>query len=141
MKKWFLFFILFLLLFSLPVQAAIGSKGLIINGGEEELIMEKGEKQYLWVRSGFSKLPLFKDVTFFSDNIAIASVGKHSGIVRANGYGSTQIFAVSKDGHAATIQITVRAPKKVASFFWVILAAGSGIALLFLYLKRKSALG
>ncbi len=123
MKKTILltFLLIWLLLF--PAQAALGSRGLILEGGKEQLTLSKGEKEYLNVRDGLTHLPLFKGVTFYSDNTMVATVGQHSGIVRANGYGKAQIYAVSDRGDAGKIVICVRA-KKAKAFYpvWIILA-------------------
>ncbi len=105
-----LFFIL--LIFSLPADAAIGSKGLILEGGKKEIVLEKGSKEYLNVQDGFSKLPLLKGVSYYSDNTVVATIGLHSGIIRANTVGKATISAISNDGHAGQITVKVIHPEK-----------------------------
>ncbi len=111
MKKITLLFFI-LLIFSLPADAAIGSKGMILEGGKKEIVLEKGTKEYLNVKDGFAKLPLFKDVSYYSDNTIVATVGLHSGIIRANSVGTATISAISKDGHAGQVIVKVIHPRK-----------------------------
>ncbi|MBQ7034153.1 MAG: Ig-like domain-containing protein [Clostridia bacterium] len=98
--------------FCLPADAAIGSKGLILEGGKKELVLEKGSKEYLNVQDGFLKLPLFKGVTYYSDNTIVATIGLHSGIIRANSIGTATISAISHEGHAGQIIVKVIFPRK-----------------------------
>lgn len=94
-----------------PAMAALGSKGLILEGGKTEITMVKGEKEYINVRDGWSGLPLFKGVTFYSGNTLVATVGQHSGILRANGLGKATVYAVNERGDAGRITVYVRAGK------------------------------
>lgn len=112
MKKLLTLIIVVFLSFSFPTSAAIGSKGLIIENGKDLLVLEKGRKEYLNVQDGLTKIFLFKGVSYYSDNTIVATVGLHSGILRANNIGTATITAVSEAGDAGQIQIKVISPPK-----------------------------
>ena len=112
MKKILIFIILGFLLMTIPASASIGSKGLILERGKEILVIEKGKKEYLNVQDGLTKVFLFKGISYYSDNIIVATVGLHSGILRANNIGTATISAISKAGDAGQIKIKVISPKK-----------------------------
>lgn len=107
MKKILLLSLIFILFATFPVSAEIGSKGLILEGGEKSIILKKGEKQYLNVQDGLTKIHLIKGISFYSDNTMVATVGLHSGILRANGIGTATITAISKAGDAGQIKVKV----------------------------------
>ncbi|MBQ7971054.1 MAG: Ig-like domain-containing protein, partial [Clostridia bacterium] len=126
MKKLLTLIIVVLLSFSFPTSAAIGSKGLILENGKDLLVLKKGQKEYLNVQDGLTKLFLFKEISYYSDNTIVATVGLHSGILRANNIGTATITAISKSGDAGQIKIKVVAPKKsfyLPFFFFVSFSA------------------
>ncbi len=117
MKRKIIFIILFLLFFCPKIDAAMGSLGLIVEGGKSELVLQKGEKNWLFVQNGFSGLPQFKGLTFFSDNTFVATVGLHTGIVTANNYGEATISVTDEAGENAIIKIKVITSDKKPSLF------------------------
>ena len=126
--------ICFTLLLSPMLNAEIGSKGLIIENGAERLELEKGEKTRLSVRDGWTKRIVRKNLTFVSDNPAVAHVEKHSGILHANAMGNTAVSVIDKDGNAGTIQIIVSAQNAKPSpllFLFILFAIG------FIFIKIK----
>ena len=134
--------LLVLLIFSLtlfPARAALGSKGLIIEGGKRQIILYKGEKEYLNVRDGLTNLPIFKGVTFYSDNTMVATVGQHSGIVRANGYGTATVYAVGPKGDAGRIEVCVEGKQKTR-FLPIIFIIVPLLALLFWKSRQKNGI-
>ncbi len=135
MKKLLSLTILVLLIFSFPASAAIGSKGLILENGKDLLVLEKGQKEYLNVQDGLTKIVLFKEVSYYSDNTIVATVGLHSGVLRANNIGTATITAISKAGNAGQIQIKVLPPKKSFSIPFLFIVSFSAIFLWFLIKK------
>ncbi len=97
-------------------DAAIGSKGLIIEHGTEEIVLQKGEKKFLFVQDGFSKMPIFKGLSFYSDNRLIATVGLHSGIIRANTIGTAHLTVVNSKGDCGYVRVKVVGGKRIGSF-------------------------
>ena len=134
MKKILIFTLLFLYIFCFSASASIGSKGLILEGGKEQLILKKGEKTYINVQDGFTNLPLFKNVSYYSDNTLVATVGLHSGILRANGIGNATISAISEEGHAGRIRVTVISGK--LNPFWILIPLITLCFFIYLYVKR-----
>ncbi len=112
MKKLIALILLYIFITSIPASAAIGSKGLIIENGKELLVLEKGEKEFLNVRDGLTKLFLFKEISYYSDNTIVATVGLHSGILRANNVGTATITAINKSGDAGQIKVIVKTAQK-----------------------------
>lgn len=135
MKKILIFIVLGLLLITIPASASIGSKGLILEHGKEILVIEKGKKEYLNVQDGLTKIFLFKGVSYYSDNIIVASVGLHSGILRANNIGTATITAINKAGDAGQIKIKVISPKKNHFIPFLLILSLLGIILWFLVKK------
>ncbi len=135
MKKILAINILLFLLITFPASAAIGSKGLILEYGKDLLIIEKGEKEYLNVQDGLTKILLFKGVSYYSDNTIVATVGLHSGILRANNIGTATITAISKAGDAGQIKIKVISPPK--NYFIPFLLILSVLAIfLWIFIKK-----
>ncbi len=134
MKKLIALITLCFFIVSIPASAAIGSKGLIIENGKELLILEKGEKEFLNVQSGLTKLFLFKEISYYSDNTVVATVGLHSGILRANSVGTATITAVNKSGDAGQIKVKVTLPQKTHLSLLLLLLP---LLSLFLYFIRK----
>ena len=135
MKKILAINILLFLLITFPASAAIGSKGLILEYGKDLLIIEKGEKEYLNVQDGLTKIFLFKGVSYYSDNTIVATVGLHSGILRANNIGTATITAISKAGDAGQIKIKVISPPK--NYFIPFLLILSVLAIfLWIFIKK-----
>lgn len=135
MKKTIAIIILLFSILLFPASASIGSKGLIIEGGKSVLLLEKGEKEYLNVQDGWSKLPLLKDISYYSDNRIIATVGLHSGILRANDIGTATITAINKKGDAGQIKVRVVAPEK-EGLLPALLLLPLGVFLLYLIIKK-----
>ncbi len=135
MKKWLSLIIIVFLFFPLPASAAIGSKGLILENGKDLLVLEKGQKEYLNVQDGLTKVFLFKEISYYSDNTIVATVGLHSGILRANNIGTATITAISKAGDAGQIRIKVVSPKKIFSIPFLFILSFSAIFLWFLIKK------
>lgn len=135
MKKTIAIIILLFFILLFPASASIGSKGLIIEGGKKTIILEKGEKEYLNVQDGWSKLPLLKDISYYSDNRIIATVGLHSGILRANAIGTATITAINKNGDAGQIRVQVVAPDR-KSLLPALLLLPIGAFLLYIIIKR-----
>ncbi|MBQ7936223.1 MAG: Ig-like domain-containing protein [Clostridia bacterium] len=133
MKKTLILFTIIFFFLTVKADAAIGSLGLIIEGGKTEISMQKGEKKWLFVRNGFSGLPCFKGLTFFSDNTVVATVGLHTGLLRANSYGTANISVTDEAGENGIIRVKVTAIKEKPSLlpFIPILALGfSGFVLI-----------
>lgn len=135
MKKLIALILLCFFISSIPASAAIGSKGLIIENGKELLILEKGEKEFLNVQDGLTKLFLFKEISYYSDNTIVATVGLHSGILRANNIGTATITAVNTSGDAGQITVKVTAPKKSHLFPLLLLLPLLSIVLYFIIRK------
>lgn len=136
MKKTFLFVLCILLLFPYSASAAIGSKGLIVNRGATEIVLQKGEKEWLFVQDGFSKLPLLKGLSFYSDNTVIFTVGLHSGVIRGNSLGSAKLTVVSKQGHCAYVTVKVVSPRKSELKVLAFLLLTFGIPI-FIIIRKK----
>lgn len=109
-----------MLLFAPAADAAIGSKGLIVDHGAEEIILRKGERKWLFVQDGFSKMPVFKGLTFYSDNKIVATVGLHSGILRGNTIGTANLTVVNHKGDCGYVKIKVVGGKKLSPA-WTVL--------------------
>ena len=139
MKKTVLLVLLIFFVSLFPARAALGSKGLILEGGKQQITLYKGEKEYLNVRDGWTDLPVFKGITFYSDNTMVATVGQHSGIIRANGYGTATVYAVNKKGDAGRIQVCVKQKGKVR-FLPIIFIALSILSFLFWRRAQKNSI-
>lgn len=135
MKKLLLWAFLIFLFFSFQASASIGSKGLILEDGKDLLVLEKGQKEYLNVQDGLTKMILFKRISYYSDNTFVATVGLHSGILRANNIGTATITAVDKDGDAGQIKIKVIAPQK--SFLVPLLLLFSFLSIFLWFIIKK----
>lgn len=138
MKKSVILIIIFIILICPYTYAELGSLGLIVEGGKEELIMEKGEKEWLLIQNGFTRLPVFKGLTFFSDNTVVATVGLHTGQVTANHYGTANISVTDEAGENGIIQIKVVSGKENLSIIgaaFVLFALGCFVYMV-LILKR-----
>lgn len=120
MKRFLLFFLCFTLLLAPAADAAIGSKGLAILGGKQEIVLSKGEKKWLYVRSGFYKLPVIKGLCYYSDNTIVATVGLHSGVLRANAIGTATITVSNNQGDCGVLRVRVTGAKK-AHPLWLLL--------------------
>lgn len=112
MKRIFFFIFIFLLLCSPSADAELGSWGLIVKDGSEEITMEKGTKEWLMIRDGLTGLPKFKGLTFFSDNTIVARVGLHTGILTAESYGTANISVTDEAGENGIVTVKVVAAKK-----------------------------
>ena len=134
MKKFLLFFLCFTLILAPCADAAIGSKGLIISDGEEQIILKKGERKWLYVRDGFTKLPVLKGICYYSDNTYVATVGLHSGILRANAIGKATITVSNNKGDCGVLHVKVVGAKKANPIFLLFLLP---LPLLLFY-KRKA---
>lgn len=137
MKKIVLFIILFLVLLCPTADAALGSYGLIVEGGKEEIQLQKGEKEWLFVQNGFTKLPCFKGLTFFSDNTIVATVGLHSGLLRANSYGTANIHVTDENGENGVIQVNVTVISEKPSILYFFLIIIPLLIFLFLIMKKR----
>ncbi len=137
MKKWILFFLCFTLIFAPLADAAIGSKGLIVAQGKGEIVLKKGERKWLYVRDGFSKLPVLKGICYYSDNTYVASVGLHSGILRANAIGTATLTVSNNKGDCGVLRVKVIGVEK-ADPFWLLFLLPCPL-LFFMFLKRKTA--
>lgn len=134
MKKLLTLILSSFLIFSIQASAAIGSKGLILEGGKEQIILEKGEKDYIQVQDGQTKFILVKGISYYSDNTIVATIGLHSGILRANSIGTAKITAISDAGDAGQIQIKVVQAEKKTIYPWIIIPS-LFIILYFLFKK------
>ena len=135
MKKIILFTFLIFMTFSPTASAAIGNQGLIINGGVEEIIIAKGEKIRLTVRDRGTNLPVFKDISFFSENNLIASIDENSGILRGNSMGKTRIVIMRSNGNGCNISVRVTGSKKLSPFTFLFIMAIGGC--IFLWLRKQ----
>ena len=135
MKRLLLLFLCIALLLAPAADAAIGSKGLIVDHGVREITIGKGEKKWLFVQDGLTKLPIFKGLSFFSDNTVVATVGLHSGVLRGNSVGTAHLSVVSNKGHCALITVRVVAGKKGGGL-WLLLAMFLAAVLLILIFKK-----
>ncbi|PWM39812.1 MAG: hypothetical protein DBX52_04135 [Clostridiales bacterium] len=137
MKKRFILILCLLLLLAPSADAALGSKRLIINHGVQEITIHKGEKKWLYVQDGWSKLPQLKGVSFFSDNTFVASVGLHSGILRGNSIGTAHLTIMSSKGHSAYIKIKVVPGKGTHLIGPLLFLAGVVFLLILIAIKKK----
>ena len=135
MKKILILITLGFLLITIPASAAIGSKGLILEHGKEILVIEKGKKEYINIQDGLTKVFLFKGISYYSDNILVATVGLHNGILRANSIGTATISAISKAGDAGQIKIKVISSKK--NYFTPFFLILSVLAIFLWFLVKK----
>ncbi len=136
MKRFFIFFLCFLFLFAPVTDAAIGSKGLIILQGQKEVVLKKGERKWLYVKDGFTKMPVLKGLCYYSDNTVVATVGLHSGILRANSMGTATLTVSNNKGDCGVITLRVTQGKK-ANPFWLLFLL-SLILLLLLPIKKPA---
>ncbi len=134
--KRFVLIVLFICMLTPILHGEIGSKGLIIEDGKSTLELQKGDKLRLTVQDGFTKRVRQKGLTFYSDNKAVASIEKHSGILHANSIGTARISVIDKEGDAGTILIKVSANMEKSSPIplLIILAALAGFGF---FLVRK----
>ena len=123
-----LLFLIFFLLFAPSADAELGSWGLIVGNGEEEITMEKGSKKLLFIRDGMTGLPKVRGLTFFSDNTIVARVGLHTGILSAESYGTANISVTDEVGENGIVQVKVISAKKLPLPFFIL------IILLFLFI-------
>ena len=121
MKRFLLFFLCFTLLLAPCADAAIGSKGLIISEGKTQIVMKKGERKWIYVRDGYTKLPVIKGVCYYSDNTYVATIGLHSGILRANAIGKATITVSNNQGDCGVLQVKVVGAQKASPFFLLLL--------------------
>ncbi|MBR6794458.1 MAG: hypothetical protein IKM48_08940 [Clostridia bacterium] len=133
MKRFLIFFLCFTLLLAPYADAAIGSRGLIIRDGKQTITLQKGEKIWLYVRDGFTKLPTLKELCYYSDNTIVASVGLHSGILRADNIGTATITVSNNKGDCGVLKVRVKGMQKRDPMFLLLLLP----CLLLLLLKRK----
>ncbi len=137
MRKILLFMFCFTLLLSPVADAAIGSKGLIVDHGAEEIILQKGEKKWLFVQDGFSKMPVLKGLTFYSDNTIVATVGLHSGLLRGNTVGTANLTVVNGKGDCGYVKIRVVGSKKPGSVWAVLFLFAFIFTAFFLFKKTR----
>ncbi len=126
-----------ILLISPKADAALGSWGLIVEGGKEQLVMEKGEKKWLFIQDGLTHLPVFNGLTFFSDNTVVAKVGLHTGLVTANFYGTANISVTDESGENGIIQIKVKTNNNKASPLSLLIVLLSFSFILYFIIKIK----
>ncbi len=135
MKKILLLSLCLLLLLTPLADAAIGQRKLIVNHGITTLTIRKGEKKWLYVRDGGTKLLLLKGVRFYSDNTLIVTVGQRSGVVCGNSIGTATIAVIHTNGRSALIKVTVvggKAPPLLSGLFLLLFLLG-----LFLFLLNQ----
>ena len=120
MKRFLIFFLCFSLLFAPIAEAAVGSKGLTVLQGQKELVLKKGERKWLYVKDGFTKMPVLKGLCYYSDNTVVATVGLHSGVLRANGLGTAILTVSNNKGDCGVLTVRVVQGKK-AHPLWLIL--------------------
>jgi hypothetical protein len=118
MKRLFLWMICWVLWFAPVTEAALGSKGLIVNGGRD-VVLCRGEERRIFVRDGFWEYPVLRGLTFTSENPLVFTVGLRSGVVRANGVGSARLFVIDRHGNCGQITVTVNGRKKL-SLWWLL---------------------
>lgn len=130
MRKIIIFICLALLL-SPILNAKIGSKGLIIENGSEQLELQKGEKTRLSVRDGWTKRLIHKNLIFVSDNTTVARIEKHSGILHANAMGTATVSVINEKGDAGSIRIIVKKhTAKPSPLLFLIIIISIGIVLI-----------
>lgn len=134
MKRVILLILCMIFLLAPSADAALGSKGLIVNRGEE-VVVQKGEKKWLFVQDGFTKLPALKGLTFYSDNTVVFSVGLHSGVVRGNSIGTAKLTVVNRNGDCGYVTVRVVRTKKV-QFFWLF-AMFAAIVFFLIFIKKR----
>ena len=102
-------------------NAALGSKGLILNNGRE-ITLKKGEKQWVMVRDGFTGLPCWKGLKYYSDNPLVFSVNLKSGILRGNGAGCANLTVVDQKGNCGYALVRVEGSEKLnlAWMLWLV---------------------
>ena len=105
-----------------------------MEGGKDQIVLKKGQKTYINVRDGFTKLPLFKNISYYSDNTVVATVGLHSGILRANSIGSATISAISNNGDAGRIYVKVISGK--LNSIWILIPLILLCGLIYFYIKH-----
>lgn len=133
MKRFLIFFLCFIILFAPTADAAIGSKGLIIRDGKQFITLHKGEKTWLYIRDGFTKLPTFKKLCYYSDNTIVATVGLHSGVLHANSIGTATITVSNNKGDCGVLRVHVTRMKKGKPLLLLLVLP----CLLLLFLKFK----
>lgn len=136
MKRFLLFSLCIIFLIAPTADAAVGSKGLIVNQGVHEIEIYKGEKKWLFVQDGLTKLPLFKGVCFYSDNTIVATVGLHSGVLRGNSLGTAHLSVVYKN-RCVTVTVRVVSGKKLEKGWLLLLFLPAAAFLIFLLRKEK----
>ncbi len=139
MKRLIVSFCLLLLALSPFVSAEIGSKGLIIENGKEQIILQKGDKIKLSVRDGLSKRFVFKNLVFYSDNKIVATVEKKSGLLHANSMGTATISVLNEHGDAGKIKVKVTTVKEKPSLITLSILALLPFTILFIIKYKKSA--
>ena len=117
MKRYFVLLVCLMMVFVPSVEAAIGSKGLLVNGGEV-VVLQKGEKRWIPVRDGLSGVPLLKGVTYYSDAPLIFSVDRNTGVVRGNSAGKATLTVVNQSGDCG--RITVKVVNGKVSGWWLL---------------------
>ncbi|MBQ8893279.1 MAG: hypothetical protein IJ043_02595 [Clostridia bacterium] len=121
-----------ILLLAPAADAAIGNKGLIVNHGEE-IILQKGQKKWLFVQDGRTKWPVIKGLSFFSDNTVVFTVGLHSGVIRGNSLGTAHLTVVNSKGRCGYVTVKVVAAKKIGGHWIIILS----VSVVFIFYKLR----
>lgn len=136
MKRILLFLICLSLLLAPSADAALGSKGLIVNDGKE-IVLQKGEKKWLFVRDGLTGLPVVKGLTFYSDNTLVVTVGLHSGLLRGNSVGTAHLTVVNSKGDCGYLKVTVTTGRKGSIFVGCILLVLFSFVLFCFCIKKR----
>ena len=99
--------------FALSAPAAIVlDDGLLLQGGEEQLILQAGDKVYLRVQNSIWKYPMLRGLEFSSQYPHIAYVDRY-GWVHALSPGRTVISVWNEGGDNGTIEILVERGSKI----------------------------
>ena len=137
MKRILFLILIFLFLCSPTADAELGSWGLIVEDGSEEIIMEKGAKEWLLIRDGLTGIPKFKGLTFFSDNTIVVRVGLHTGILTAESYGTANISVTDEAGENGIVTVKVVATEKQPfSLFFLLLFSFAALCGLLLWVQK-----
>lgn len=114
MKRVFLWILCIILLLTPAADAALGNKGLTLEGGTAEIVIAKGEKRRLRVRDGLTGLPVWNGLSCYSDNTIIVGIGLHSGVLRGNQVGTATVTVMHRSGRSARIRVRVISSKGTA---------------------------
>ena len=107
-----------LVLFSCACSAeVILDDGLVLQGGEERIVMRVGEKVYLKAQHSVWKYPVLRNLEFSSKNPLVAYADTY-GWIHAQSTGRTVISVWNDAGANGTIEVIVRSRARAP--IWVL---------------------